>query len=74
MINCCIFAYPCYNCFPVAGFAYDALGRRVRKEDHVTTANTRLYYYSDNWQVLSEYDGTGAYKKSYVYGFYTDND
>ena len=40
----------------VAEFAYDALGRRIKKTDSVTSANTRLYYYNDKWQVVNEYD------------------
>jgi len=40
----------------IAEFAYDALGRRIRKSDCVADANT-LYYYNDNWQVLCEYSG-----------------
>jgi len=41
-----------------AEFAYDALGRRIRKID--SDANeTTLYYYNNNWQVLCEYNGFG---------------
>lgn len=31
----------------VARFAYDALGRRIMKEDSLNAANTRYYYYND---------------------------
>jgi len=55
----------------IAEFAYDALGRRIRKTDHVADTNT-LYYYSINWQVLSEYDGAGSHKQSFAYGNYID--
>ncbi len=34
----------------------DALGRRIEKKDHVTSANTRRYFYSKDWQVLDEYN------------------
>jgi len=36
----------------VAEYSYDALGRRIEKKDCITSANTRRYYYNDNWQVL----------------------
>jgi len=55
-----------------AEFTYDALGRRVKKTDSITSVNTRCYYYNYNWQILSEFDGSGAYKKSYIYGNYID--
>ena len=55
----------------IAEFAYDALGRRIRKTDHVADTNT-LYYYNVNWQVLSEYDGAGTHKQSFAYGNYID--
>ncbi|MHC4648458.1 MAG: hypothetical protein ACYTBJ_23615, partial [Planctomycetota bacterium] len=38
----------------VAEFAYDALGRRIRKIDSVASETTD-YYYNDKWQVLCEY-------------------
>jgi RHS repeat-associated protein len=56
----------------VAEFSYDALGRRVKKTDSITSANTKCYYYNYNWQILSEFDGSGGYKKSYIYGNYID--
>jgi len=56
----------------VAEFSYDALGRRIEKKDSITSTNTRRYYYNYNWQVLSEYDGSNNYKRSYVYGNYID--
>jgi len=55
----------------IAEFAYDALGRRIRKTDLVADTNT-LYYYNVNWQVLSEYDGAGSHKQSFAYGNYID--
>ena len=56
----------------IAEFAYDALGRRIEKKDLVDANNTRRYYYNNNWQVLSEYDNSDAYKKMYIYGNYID--
>ena len=55
----------------VATFAYDALNRRIRKVDSKATKTT-LNYYSDKWQVLKEYDGSGNSKAMYVYGNYID--
>jgi YD repeat-containing protein len=56
----------------IAEFAYDALGRRIEKKDLVDSNNTRRYYYNNNWQVLSEYDGSNSFKRFYVYGNYID--
>lgn len=56
----------------MAEYSYDAMGRRVEKKDCVNAANTRRYYYSNNWQVLNEYDGSDNYKAVYVYGNYID--
>jgi len=35
----------------VAEFAYDAVGRRIEKKDSITSANTRRYYYNNDWQI-----------------------
>jgi RHS repeat-associated protein len=43
-----------------------------KRKDCVISANTRRYYYNYNWQILSEFDGSGGYKKSYIYGNYID--
>ena len=56
----------------IAEFAYDALGRRIEKKDLVDSNNTRRYYYNNDWQVLSEYDGSGTFKAWYAYGNYID--
>ena len=40
----------------VAEFTYDALGRRIKKTDSVTSANSRLNYYDNSWQVVNECD------------------
>jgi len=56
----------------IAEFDYDALGRRVRKIDHNDSNNSRLYYYSIQWQVLSEYNTSNSWKTSYVYGNFID--
>jgi len=55
----------------VARFAYDTMGRRIRKSDCIADTNT-LYYYNDKWQVLCEYDDSGYMRKWYVYGNYID--
>ena len=40
----------------VAEYAYDALGRRIRKIVEPTTTNeATFYYYTDKWQVATEY-------------------
>ncbi|MHC4574910.1 MAG: hypothetical protein ACYS76_12410, partial [Planctomycetota bacterium] len=51
----------------IAGFAYDALGRRIEKKDSIAGTTTH-YYYNDKWQVLVEYDGGGTPKDLFVYG------
>jgi len=49
-------------------YRYDALGRLVeRVAGHSTN---RLYY--AGWQLIAEYDGTGALQKKYVYGLGID--
>ncbi len=57
----------------VAEFDYDTQGRRIHKisYDSVPSAAT-LYYYSDNWQVLAEYDGSDVQQAYYVFGNYID--
>ena len=55
----------------IAEFDYDAQGRRMRVYDAVADTTT-LYYYSDNWQVLAEYDDAGNQQAYYVYGNYID--
>ncbi len=42
------------DCNDIAQFAYDTLGRRIRKTDSQEPNNTRFYYYNNNWQVLYE--------------------
>ena len=59
------------NSSTVAEFAYDALGRRIRKIDSLANETT-LYYYNYNWQVLCEYNGSGTQKRFYIYGNYID--
>jgi len=55
----------------IAEFAYDALGRRIRKIDSVASKTT-LYYNNPDWQVLCEYDGSGNLQRSFIYGNYID--
>ena len=49
---------------PLAEFNDDALGRRIQKDDHVAVEKTR-YYHNHNWQVLAEYNDSGALLCSY---------
>jgi len=55
----------------IAEFAYDALGRRIKKRDCVGDTNN-VYYYNDNWQVLCEYDDAGTPQRWFAYGNYID--
>ncbi len=43
-----------------AAYAYDALGRRVRRIDYVTggTTATTVKYYYDGQNVVAEFDGS----------------
>ena len=44
----------------VAEFAYDALGRRIKKVDSKAnggSGETTYYYYNDQWQDIEERDG-----------------
>jgi len=54
----------------IADFAYDGLGRRIEKIDHINNTTLR-YYYSDKHQVLAEYDGAGDEQRYFVYGNFT---
>ncbi len=56
----------------IAEYDYDALGHRIYKNDPCSST-CRVYYYNDNWQILSEYDYNAAapsqtHKYSYIYG------
>ncbi|MHC4867679.1 MAG: RHS repeat domain-containing protein, partial [Planctomycetota bacterium] len=55
----------------IAEFAYDALGRRIRKIDSIA-GTTRLYFYNDKWQVLTETDASETMQAWYAYGNYID--
>ncbi len=57
----------------VAEMDYDALGRRIRVIDKSANPDvTTLYYYSPQWQVLAEYDGSNNLQRYFVYGNYID--
>ena len=56
----------------IAQFAYDTLGRRIRKTDSQDANNTRLYYYNNNWQVLYEYTDSNSSCSMFMYGNYID--
>lgn len=53
-------------------YSYDALGRRIVKNDLVDSSSSRRYYYNDNWQVTCEYDATETTPILFVYGNYID--
>jgi len=55
----------------VAEFAYDALGRRIRKIDSIAEETT-LYYYNDKWQVLCDYNDSDVRLRKFLYGNYID--
>jgi RHS repeat-associated protein len=57
---------------PIASYTYDALFRRVSK---TTGTSRRLFYYSDDWQILEEYVGTASDPQMrYWYGIRDIND
>ncbi|MBI9018048.1 MAG: hypothetical protein JEZ07_12400 [Phycisphaerae bacterium] len=55
----------------VAQYDYDALGRRIRKYDCIANAKT-LYWYNNNWQVLTETDGDNVELRRNIFGNYID--
>ena len=55
----------------VSWFTYDALGRRIQKDDKIANETTR-YYYNDNWQVLTETDENNDTQRWFIYGNYID--
>ena len=55
----------------VAYYAYDALGRRIRKVDAVAS-ETAYYYYNDQWQILCEYADDTTFRQLFTYGNYID--
>ena len=65
----------------IAEYAYDALGRRIRKIDYTGTTDDVTYcYYSDRWQVLQEHPASASdqdipssnYDKLFIWGNYID--
>ncbi|MCK4292774.1 MAG: hypothetical protein KAY65_06220 [Planctomycetes bacterium] len=55
----------------VAEFAYDALGRRIKKVDSAA-GTTNIYYYNDKWQVLCDYNDSNDLQMWFTYGNYID--
>ncbi|MCK4887961.1 MAG: hypothetical protein KAS96_11285, partial [Planctomycetes bacterium] len=53
----------------IAEYAYDALGRRIRK---IADSDTRLYYYNNNNQVLIATDTFDNLKEWSIFGNYID--
>lgn len=50
---------------------YNTFDRRIRKIDSIASETT-LYYYNNNWQMLSETDANGVTQRWFVYGNYID--
>jgi RHS repeat-associated protein len=55
----------------IAEFAYDALGRRIKKRDSIADTNN-IYYCNDNWQILCDYNDAGTPQAWFAYGNYID--
>ena len=55
----------------IGEFAYDALGRRIKKRDSIANTN-KIYYYNDNWQILCDYNDVGSPQSWFAYGNYID--
>jgi len=55
----------------IAAFAYDGLGRRIRKRDYIADANT-IYYCNYEWQVLVDVNESDVMQNIYLYGNYVD--
>ncbi|MFC1783124.1 RHS repeat domain-containing protein, partial [Planctomycetota bacterium] len=55
----------------IVEYAYDALGRRIQKDDNIADETTR-YYYNNNWQVLTETDDNNDTQRWFIYGNYID--
>lgn len=55
----------------IAEFAYDALGRRIKKVDSIASETTYCYY-NDQWQVLAEYTADTTCRQWFTYGNYID--
>ena len=56
----------------IVEFAYDALGRRIRKVIASDSNENVLYYYNNNWQVLSGTDTKEVTQRWFVYANYID--
>lgn len=62
---------------PVTGilqtYAYDALGRRIRRSGNLAPLPPDVYYFYDGWQVVEERDNPGGTTlATYVHGLYVD--
>ncbi|MCK4292071.1 MAG: hypothetical protein KAY65_02655 [Planctomycetes bacterium] len=55
----------------VAEFAYDALGRRIKKRDSIADTNN-IYFYNPDWQVICDYNDAGVFQRWFAYGNYVD--
>ncbi len=50
-----------------ADYRYDALGRQIERRTSGSSVTTNRLYYA-GWQLIAEYNGTGALQRKYVYG------
>ena len=53
-------------------YAYDPLGRRIRKTVDSAGSPEETRYYYDGWQAIEERDGANVTQATYVYGLYVD--
>jgi RHS repeat-associated protein len=51
---------------------HNEFGERIETKDSLSPGRTIRCYYNYNWQILSDYDGSNNYKRSYIYGNYVD--
>ncbi|MBI9017891.1 MAG: RHS repeat-associated core domain-containing protein [Phycisphaerae bacterium] len=65
-----IYKYSGQTPIDVVKYKYDALGRRIEKEDCIASQVTRYYY--DGWRMLASYDGSDVARQEFVYGNYLD--
>jgi len=56
----------------IAEFAYDALGRRIKRFTN-NDSQTTYFYYNNNWQELAEYDGSNNLQRKFIYGNGTES-
>ncbi|MBI9018486.1 MAG: hypothetical protein JEZ07_14630 [Phycisphaerae bacterium] len=60
------------NEIDVVKYKYDALGRRIEKEDCIAITDKIRRYYYDGWRMLASYNSSNVAQKEYFYGNYLD--